>query len=244
MNRIYNLKRQELDERDYTLKGVLDVHPKVKLPVSVDLRSKCPPVYDQGDLGSCTANAGVAARQMLNYLSIPLSRLFLYYNERLLEGTTNKDSGAQMRTICKAMINYGICEEKLFPYNITKFKIKPSVVEYKNGLIYAPKTYHVVVNIGDIKNILALKSQPVMIGMDIYESFESDKVSENGIVPIPKKSEQFLGGHAVLVVGYDDRKKWFIVRNSWGSGWGDKGYFYLPYDYFIKEYAFDFWILN
>ena len=244
VQRAYKLKKQDDDKRDFMLSPLIDVHPGVKLPALVDLRPKCPPIYDQSTLGSCTANAGVAARVMLNNLTADLSRLDLYYYERLIENTVNTDSGANMRDIGNALATYGVCEEKLFPYDITKFTDKPSDAANTNGATYKIKSFHAVSGIDDIKNILALKQQPVLIGIAVYASFESQDVAKTGIIPIPKKNEQMLGGHAVLVVGYDNKKKWFIVRNSWGEGWGDKGYFYLPYTYITKGFAYDFLVLQ
>ena len=241
---IYKLKKQETDERDYKLTSILDVYSAVKLPKSVDLRSKCPPIYDQFTIGSCTANAGVAARVMLNNLTTQLSRLDLYYDERVIENDVNQDGGAQMRDIGNALVKYGVCEESYFPYDITKFTNAPSVQANANALKYKIKSYYSVLTIADIKNVLALKQQPVLVGIDVYESFESDVVAKTGIVPLPKKTEKLLGGHAVLSVGFDDKKKYFIMRNSWGSDWGDKGYFYLPYTYFTKKFAYDFWVLQ
>ena len=242
--RAYKLKKQEHDERDFKLTSVIDVHPNVKLPALVDIRSKCPPVYDQSTLGSCTANAGVAARVMLDNLTVDLSRLDLYYYERLIENTVNEDSGANMRDIGNALATYGVCEEKLFPYDITKFTNKPTDADNTNGATYKIKSYYSVKTIDDIKNVLAVKQHPVLIGIAVYASFESESVAKTGIVPLPKKNEQMLGGHAVLVVGYDNKKKCLIVRNSWGAGWGDKGYFYLPYTYVTKGFAYDFWVLQ
>jgi len=242
--RVYKLKKQTSDVRDYKLSSVLNVHAQVKIPSKLDIRSKCPPVYDQGQLGSCTANAGVAARVMLNNLNVNLSRLDLYYNERVIDGTVNEDSGANMRDIGKSLSTDGVCEEKYFPYDVTKFTNKPSFTAVTNGLLYKVKSYYSVPNIDEIKNVLALKQQPVLIGMDVYASFESDAVAKTGIVPLPKKNEKLLGGHAVLVVGYDNVKKRFTVRNSWGSSWGDNGYFYLPYTYMTKGYSYDFWALQ
>lgn len=244
MKRIYNLKKQAPDERDFQMKSIINVHKSVKLPASVDIRSLCPPVYDQGSLGSCTANAAVAARIMLNKLKVDLSRLFQYYQERVIEKDVNQDGGAQMRDIGKAIATYGICEESYFPYDVTKFTKAPTAAAKTNALKYKIKSYYAVKTTDEIKQVIALQQQPVLIGIDVYESFESDKVAANGIVPLPKKTEKLLGGHAVLVVGYDDAKKWFIVRNSWGPKWGDKGYFYLPYTYFTKGFASDFWVLQ
>ena len=242
--RIYNLKKQAPDERDYSLSMVLLPHEAVKLPKQVDLRPKCPPIYDQGELGSCTANAGVAALVMLMDYRLEFSRLDQYYNERVIENDVATDSGAQMRDIGNAMNKYGVCREEFFPYDISKFANPPSAVAVADANSHKIKTYYAVANTDQIKQVIALKQQPVLIGIDIYESFESQKVAETGIVPVPKKKEQLLGGHAVCAVGYDDTKKWFIMRNSWGNNWGDKGYFYLPYKYFTKGFASDFWVLQ
>jgi C1A family cysteine protease len=244
MKRIYNLKKQEVDNRDYQLKNVINLHSSVKLPKQVDLRSQCAPVFDQGELGSCTANAGVFARMFLSKETAVLSRLFQYYNERVIENDVDQDGGAQMRDIGKAMQQYGICTENDMPYDISKFKDMPTSEAYSNALLNKIATYYSVPDIDGIKQVVALKQQPVLIGISVYSSFESDKVAATGIVPIPKKSEKLLGGHAVAIVGYDDTKKRFIVRNSWGEGWGDKGYFYLPYSFFTKGYASDFWVLQ
>jgi C1A family cysteine protease len=241
---IYNLRRQEDDERDRPLSHSLNINEAVKLPKSVDLRSKCPPIFDQGDLGSCAANVGVRVRMMLTNETTLLSRLYQYYQERVIEGTVGEDAGAQMRDVGKAMFNMGICPESDFPYDVTKFTNKPSPTDDLDALKYKINHYTSVPDIDGIKQVLALKQQPVMAGMDVYASFESKAVAKTGKVPIPKMSERKLGGHAVTIVGYDDTKKWLIVANSWGAGWGDKGYFYLPYDYIIKKFAYDFWIIS
>jgi len=244
MKRIYNVTRQPIDEKDFLLASVLNIHAAVKLPKMVDLRSSCPPIFDQGQLGSCTANAGVAARIMLDKLPVNLSRLFQYYNERVIEKDVSADGGAQMRDIGKAMAAYGICLETLCPYDIAAFENKPTPQAYKEALSYKVKTYYSVPDLNGIKQILALKQQPVLIGIDVYTSFESALVAKTGIIPLPKKTESKLGGHAICAVGYDDTKKWLICRNSWGETWGDKGYFYLPYTYLSKGFAYDFWCLQ
>lgn len=244
VKREYKLKRQIDDPRDHQLKAVINLHASVKLPSSVDIRSKCPAVYDQGILGSCTANAGVAARVMLSDLKVDLSRLDLYYNERSIEGTVSEDSGASMRDIGKAIAKYGVCEESFFPYVTEKFADAPSADAVSNALNYVVKSYYSVSTVDEIKSVLAVKQQPVMIGIQVYESFESETTAATGKVKLPTKRDKLLGGHAVLVVGYDNKHKWFIVRNSWGPDWGDKGYFYLPYTYLTKGYGYDYWVLQ
>lgn len=260
MSRSYNLKRSKPDARDFKFAHVMSPVAGVKLPSAVDLRSKCPSVYDQGELGSCTANAGCAALAMLKKTPATMfSRLFLYYWERFIENTVSDDSGADMRDIGKALQQYGCCLEKSDPYDITKFTSKPTDAAQKEANGYKVRAYHSIENLDGIKQALALKQQPVLIGIDVFESFESDAVAKSGVVPMPRKGEQNLGGHAVLAVGYKDAhpvakffhslmgipsKGYLIVRNSWGVNWGQKGYFLLPYEYISGGFSFDFWVLD
>lgn len=258
MRRTYPLKRQERDARD-TLYAVRD-KPQ-KLPERVDLRDICPEVYDQGMLGSCTANAGVAAYSMLTGTQKKLSRLYLYFMERYLEGTTDVDAGATMRDIGKALHKFGVCSETLWPYVEKKFAVDPPDDADAEAAMYKIDAYRAIPSVTGIKRCLA-RGKPILIGMDVLPSFES--TGKDGVVPVPGKNEQSLGGHAVLVVGYDDAmgKKprgifsvifsalfrtdasgYFIVRNSWGKDWGDKGYCYLPRAY-LDAHGFDFWELE
>jgi C1A family cysteine protease len=253
---IYNLKRDIEDPRDFQItKAVMPVLG-VKLPNKVDLRSLMPPVFNQSSLGSCSSNAGVANMMYLRNHPEELSRLFLYYKEREIEGTINEDAGAQMRDICKALYNFGVCTEQYMPYNIDKFTVTPSQEAINDALNHKVTAYHSLKTIADIKNNLALRQRPALMGMMVYESFESEAVAKTGKVPIPNSKN--LGGHAVLIVGYQDASTlqklmspitgksvgYFIVRNSWGPEWGDKGYFYLPYEFIVKGFAFDFWSLD
>lgn len=237
---VYKLRRQKEDERDfvYAAKAV----GAVSLPTSADLRNDCPTVFDQGQLGSCSANAGCANLVMLLKAPVTLSRLYMYYKERELEGTINEDAGAQMRDICKVAAK-GVCEDKYMPYDITKFAQAPSAEAVANATFKAG-SYHSVKGLQEIKRVLAVDKHPVLMGMEVFESFESEAVAKTGVMPMPKAGEQNLGGHAVLIVGYDDKKQCLIVRNSWGAEWGDKGYFYMPYQFVNKGYAFDFWELE
>ena len=242
----YGLIRQSEDARDLKLP-----HYAAKpLPRVVNLRTKCPPVFDQGALGSCTANAGATARMMLTAETAELSRLFLYYQERVLRGSEDTDSGASMRDICKALKKYGICEERLAPYDIEKFADRPSEKAYENALKYTIASYATfdgdsVDDIQQIRRHLASARLPVLIGLDVYESFVTDSVTKTGIVPVPDTSrEELLGGHAVLIVGYNDIRRVLVVRNSWGTGWGDRGYFYLPYECVTRRIAYDAWTIT
>ena len=216
----------------------------------VDLREKCPVVYDQGHLGSCTANAiGFCyhfdeLKQSETSVFQP-SRLFIYYNERSIEGHTGEDSGAEIHDGVQCINRLGVCSEENWPYDITKFAEKPSDNCYVNAKNHHSVCYRAVQqNINQLKAAL-IAGFPVVFGFSVYESFESDDVAKTGIMPLPKEGEKILGGHAVALVGFDDSKKVFIVRNSWGEIWGDKGYFYMPYEFISNStYASDFWTIT
>lgn len=239
---------------------IFSYHKQLKSIKSIDLRNQCPTVYDQGTLGSCTANAicGAYEFEMLKQKEVldestSVSRLFLYYCERDLEGTTDSDSGAQIKdgiTVAKK----GLCTEKLWPYDISKFSVKPPENCYDN------EKYHRCVDaepIGldniemDIKQSL-LDGYPVIFGIQLYQEFESDSVAQTGIVSVPQAGEKLLGGHAMLIVGFlsginqvDKNREYFIVRNSWSAQWGDKGYCYIPVEYVSNNnYASDFWSIR
>lgn len=238
---IVNLKKQLPDLRDFNISDLFDPidEDETPLPATVDLRPKCPPIYQQGSLGSCTSQAGCAARIMLSDLKVSLSRLHLYYSERELEGTINTDSGATMRDIGKALQKYGVCEENYFPYNISNFANPPSNQAITNGEKYKIAAYYSLSNTTQIRQTLLQSQKPILARVELYDSFQSTPSS--GIIKMP--TGDFVGGHAVLVVGYSDTGKYLIIRNSWGTGWGKSGYGFLPYDYVIGGYAGDFWYL-
>ncbi len=220
------------------------------LPTAVDLRAACPPVYDQGDLGSCTANAIAGAiqfeqiKQALATTFEP-SRLFIYYNERAIEGTVDSDSGAMIRDGIKSVAAQGAPPETDWPYDITLFAVEPPPSAYADAASHKLLQYQrVLPRLNQIKSCLAA-GFPFVFGFTVYESFESDAVAATGVVPMPGTSESVLGGHAVMAAGYDDSQMRLIVRNSWGSGWGQAGYFTMPYAYVLdSDLASDFWTLR
>jgi C1A family cysteine protease len=220
-----------------------------KLPSKTDLRKQCPPVYDQGQLGSCTANAIGAAfefeliRQKANGM-MP-SRLFIYFNERVIEGTVSIDNGAMIRNGMKSVNKQGVCPESQWPYHISKFTDTPTKECYSDALDHQVLSYHRVRrDIKHMKSCLA-EGYPIVFGFVVYESFEGETVANTGKVNMPKKGEQLVGGHAVMAVGYDDKTKRFQVRNSWGASWGKGGYFTMPYDYLLNEnLSDDFWTIR
>jgi C1A family cysteine protease len=234
------------DQRDYLLSAVLKV--PAKLPRLVDLRPGCSTVEDQGPLGSCTANALAGALEFLERKNkVPFkdfSRLFIYYNERVLEHTINSDSGAMIRDGIKTLAKQGVCSEKNWPYEVSKFKIKPGKDCYQEALEHQITSYHRIITLDEMRACLA-EGFPFVFGFAVYESFESQEVSRTGAVPMPKPGERLLGGHAVLAVGYDQAKQRFIVRNSWGAAWGLKGYFTMPYKYLgNRDLSDDFWTIR
>jgi C1A family cysteine protease len=220
------------------------------LPPKVDLTPQCPPVYDQGQLGSCTANSIGAAvefeqmKQKLADIFVP-ARLFIYYNERVMEGTVDSDGGAQIRDGIKSVANQGVCPETEWPYNIAKFKTKPPKKCYVDALKHRVVLYQrATQTLNQLRGCLA-SGYPFVFGFTVYESFESPAVAKTGHAPMPAPSEKAIGGHAVMAAGYDDSKQWFIIRNSWGPGWGMKGYFTLPYAYVTDaQLADDFWTIR
>jgi C1A family cysteine protease len=220
------------------------------LPAKADLRAQCPPVYDQGQLGSCTANAIAGAiqfdrlKQMLAPDFTP-SRLFIYYNERVIEHSAASDSGAQIRDGIKSVARQGDCPESEWPYVVAKFKTKPTKTCYADARKYKVILYQrVAQTLSQLKGCLA-SGYPFVFGFSVYESFESATVAKTGHAPLPQSGEAVIGGHAVDGVGYDDAKQWFIVRNSWGAGWGMQGYFTLPYAYVTDaSLASDFWTIR
>jgi len=241
--RVYNLKVQKEETHKLSFK----IFPSLKtdLPRIVDLRSLMPAIVDQGNLGSCTANALAAVLGHAKSSSCPYSRLYIYYNERCLENTVSSDSGATMLDGIKSIQNQGACTEASWPYDISKFALKPNNQCYIQGSgNKALKVKNINENLNDLKTAL-YKGYPIAFGILVFSSFESNSVAITGNVPIPKKGEKCLGGHAVTMVGYDDIKQCFIVRNSWGTSWGDKGHFYLPYNYILTpDLSSDYWIIT
>jgi C1A family cysteine protease len=219
------------------------------LPPFIDLRANCPAIYDQGMLGSCTANAiGGAIEFDRLKQSLPdfvPSRLFIYYNERVIEGTVDEDAGAMLRDGMKSVAKQGAPHEKLWPYRIAKFRQKPSAASYTDGARHVAILYQrLVPNLNQLKGCLA-SGYPFVFGFSVYESFESAAVARTGQVPLPKPREALLGGHAVLTVGYDDAEGRFLMRNSWGASWGMRGYFTMPFEYLLNpNLCDDFWTVK
>ena len=244
----YGWVRDLPDHRDFMFSAPLPV--QAALPAKVDLRRHFPRVYDQGQLGSCTANAIAGAlhfdeiKEKMPTPFVP-SRLFIYYNERVIEGTVDSDSGAQLRDGVKAVAKLGVCPEPEWPYDINRFTDKPPPSAFKDAKHDLAGNYlRIPQALTQMKGCLAA-GFPFVFGFTVYDSFESAAVAKSGMVPMPRTKEKVLGGHAVCAVGYDESQQVFIVRNSWGTKWGKKGYCFMPYNYLTDpQLASDFWTLR
>jgi len=248
INRKYGWAPDLPDQRDHVYSAPRPV--LTKLPPKKDLKSGCPPVYDQGQLGSCTANAISAAIQFgqkKQGLSVfTPSRLFIYYNEREMEKTVNSDAGAQIRDGIKSVNNIGFCAETEWPYDINKFANKPAPKCYTDAQKYECVGYQRLdsSNLNQLKGCIA-EGFPFVFGFTVYDAFEGDEVAKTGTLNMPGPKEKVQGGHAVLAVGYDDSAQRFTVRNSWGKDWGTRGYFTIPYSYLTTtDLADDFWTIR
>ena len=248
------------DHRDHQFAApLLKLGP---LPAKVDLRKQCPAVYNQGQIGSCTANAIAGAiefdRLKQKLSDFTPSRLFIYYNERSMENTVATDSGAQIRDGVKSVNQLGVCPEPEWPYVATpadpntniwppgaKPGEKPTSNCYTAALQHKAVTYESVTrDLAQFRGCLAA-GYPFVLGFTVYSAFESPQVAQTGVLNLPTSAEQVLGGHAVMAVGYDDTAQRFIIRNSWGTGWGMKGYFTMPYAYLLSQkLSSDFWTIR
>jgi hypothetical protein len=247
--------------KDKNLKGCLFGPPSPKdyrttfkagsIPDKVDLRQYCTAVEDQGQLGSCTANATVGAMEYLykkrDGQSVDLSRLFTYYNSRRMRGTTNQDTGAYISDATASILAFGVCREDIWPYDIRTFANEPSQQAYQEAMMHEAIQYARVE--GGEGSVAALAAGfPVVFGTRIPERCYQEAASNGGSFPIASDEEIINnqgGGHCMLIVGYDKPKQVFIVRNSWGQDWGDRGYCYIPFELMVKcSPPTGFWIIG
>jgi C1A family cysteine protease len=249
------------DPRDYTLKME---KPRADLPTSYSLRDLDSPIMDQGQLGSCTANAGCGLLQFLQNANsgryTPVSRLYLYKFTRMIMNT-NGDTGASLRDTMMAMVMHGVPPETYWNYNIARFDEMPQwrgsevflsnmADNYEGGryIRLDPDGVSPLKVLDDIKLCINSK-MPSIFGTLVYQGILG--VNTQGDIPVPQQGEQPIGGHALMIIGYDDTrgclntntKGAFLIRNSWSSEWGDKGYGWLPYEYLMNGAAQDFWTL-
>jgi C1A family cysteine protease len=223
---------------------------QASLSATVDLRQYCSPIDDQGNLGSCTGNAIAGAIDLLDRkthnLQTRVSRLFIYYYERLIENDVNYDAGAYIHDGITVGRTYGAPQETLWPYNISAYRTRPNNTAIADAARRKITQYQSIANFTAMKNALA-SGYPVIIGFNVYSSFEGSVNTNTGMMPYPNtRTESLLGGHAVCVVGYNDTLNGgrFICRNSWGTSWGNNGYFYMPYQVIQNtSMSSDFWAI-
>jgi len=231
------------DQRDYLYSAI---RPVIRLPKKVDLREGCSEIEQQGRLGSCTAQALAGNIEYLDKkidgLYTDVSRLFIYYNERVLMDTVDYDSGASLRDGIKTLKNDGACHEETWPYVISRFDKRPLQKCYDEARTHLIESYHRLHTSREMLTCLA-EGYPFVFGFAVYESFESPQVRRTGVVPMPRKDEVQTGGHAVMAIGYDQANRRFLVRNSWGIRWGMAGYFTIPFAY-LEALAGDFWTIR
>ncbi len=243
------------DFRDYPYK----ITAPIELPERVDLRPEFPPVLNQGSLGSCVAHSttgmlsllqmrelkvkGKQAHEFVSTRYLAPSRLMVYFNARLRlgPGMEKVDSGCFVRDALKSLATEGVCREELWKYETQRVFKKPTKGPVTEGVKYKTKEYMRLTSLQDMKECLA-SGFPFAFGYTLYDSFYT--ASKTGLIPMPLKAERARGGHSVMGVGYDETKKQFIIRNSWGA-WGDQGTIYMPYDYLANpKLSSDFWTIR
>lgn len=246
--RKYGWIEQKRDDKDIKYSAA---RPIAGLPAKTDLRSQLPDCWDQGQTSSCTYHGISAAiwsgQVVAGQAPVMPSRLFGYYNERLIEGSTGSDDGAIIRDGMKASNIYGITPESVWPFDQTKVLVKPPQQAYDLAVTDRIHFYASIdlTNLDQIKLSLSHK-YPVVFGFDVYESFEGNEISNTGIMPMPKRGERILGGHCTAIVGHDDSIQMALIRNSWGTSWSPalKGHFWMPYEYLTSRHCSDGWMLR
>ena len=231
------------DQRDFSYAAIM---PRIRVPAKVDLRLFCSAVEKQGALGSCTACALAGNLEFLDNrpdaIYTDVSRLFIYYNERLLRNNEDYDSGASLRDGIKTLKKTGYCWETSWPYETECFAQRPPRRCYSEAKKHRIVSYHRIHSLQEMRACLA-EGYPFVFGFAVYESFQSKKVTRTGIVNMPKKNERAIGGHAVVAVGYNQKERRFLIRNSWGTKWGQAGYLTMPFAY-LETLAADFWTIR
>lgn len=245
-------------QKDFALPGLgFGMRMAVKagmtgLPKAVDLRPFDVPVRDQGETNSCV---GFSCSQMVYFLRRNLkispdfapSPLFLYYFARRLSGWETIDEGAYIRDALKVLVADGICREEDWPFTKANVNVRPPQILLRQALAHKTTKYYRMLpndNLYHLKWSLA-QGFPFVAGLTIYSSFMDKKVESTGMVPMPKTSESTVGGHAIRFMGYDDSLKRFICPNTWGTGVGQRGYYFIPYNYISNSsLADDFWTVR
>lgn len=255
------------DIRDFTLRDIQEELPKLEtngIDKLVDNRKWCSPIFNQSTQGACTGASAVAMFEYMerkaNNRHVDGSVSFVYYNSRVNAGfDVRSDTGSYIRSTIQAIVDDGVAEEKRFPYNPKVWSLKPSEEVYRKASRFRATKY---LRLDDTTNDLINRMRsmvytgfPINFGFGVYECI-NDVTKNVPVIPYPSKGEKQLGGHAVTIVGYDDEapsrnkrdgnqtKGAFLIQNSWGTGWGNNGFFYMPYKYFETGLALDVWTIN
>lgn len=221
------------------------------LPDEFDISGEMPPIYDQGELGSCTANAIGAAVQyqqirqnIAEGMNVP-SRLFIYYAEREIEGTVSYDAGAMIRDGMKVVKNLGAPAETTWPYDIRRFKQRPPDIAYFAALNFQTLQYARVYRTSYYLRSHIFAHRPIIFGFTVYDSFWNSAGNTPFVCAMPSGNDPIDGGHATVVVGYKKDPKYnyiYKVRNSWNTTWGFNGHFWIPEAYLLdRGLSDDFW---
>lgn len=221
-----------------------------RLPLVVDLRRHCPPIYDQLHLNSCSAHALAAAFRFDDIKEgrpddpAP-SRLFIYYNERVVANVVADNAPVGLRDGYRAIARFGACAEPMWPYAVRRFRRKPTPACYRSALGHrAIEYFRLDRALWKLRACLAA-AYPFVFGLAVHRSTLSRAVKRTGVVPVPTRRDAFVGGHAVLAVGYRLADRQCIIRNSWGRSWGDGGYGYLPFEFVASSaLTWDFWTMR
>jgi C1A family cysteine protease len=216
--------------------------------LDIDLRQWCSAVENQSNVGSCAPNAVVGAVEMrrihAGFEHVDLSRLFAYFNARVGSRTTDKDDGSYIKLVLESMTRLGVCKESIWPYDTTKVFARPTWAAYRDAYIYKISQFYRITATGETRHnqiIAALRAHyPVVFGVQVWDSiFKCD-----GVIQMPTSSDKKLGGHAMLIVGVDIANRMYLIRNSWGTDWGDSGYARMPFAYFDVGGAESFWSMT
>ena len=251
MKRQYTWRRQIPDKRDFKFDPTLTHSAR-----QADLIDYAPHAYDQGNEGSCTGHGTACAIYVSEHVTdykwkeYKPSPQFIYYNARLMEGTVAIDCGATIRDAIKGVNIFGVVPEDSNvlwsePYLTWAYAIPPTPLMYADATLHKALKYSAVAQTREAICAAIVNKLAIVIGISVYESFESTEVKQTGVVPMPGTCEQLLGGHCLCVVGYDLDKDWAIVQNSWGKDWGIQGRCYIPFEYLCDpDLAGDFWVIE
>jgi C1A family cysteine protease len=220
------------DHRDKLYAAI--AKPPAEMPSSIDLRKSFSPPENQGAMNSCTANAIVGVLEFLEKKN----------KKHFVDLSVNADPGAFIRDGIKTIVKQGVCAESKWPYSKSKLYSKPPVACYREAADHQVTSYHRISSLNEMLQCLA-EGFPFVFGFTVYTAFMSKEVKKSGVLNMPQPTEKVEGGHAVVAVGYDHTQKRFLVRNSWGTDWGMKGYYTMPYDYLgDRNLSDDFWTVR